>query len=421
MNSNQLPEDPFDDESKDPFAQLNHLFETLDQQGTGGFDQLSNLDPTAQAREIARSIAAEGQPEANVDPVMRMEYEQLARVAQLQVENHTGLLINRGQPLVIEPLTRGAWAERSITALEPLLTKMTSALNQDLPENFTLDLPEEIAAQLPPELRQSLGQMFSTFAPMMTSITTGTMVGRLAQRSLGSYDLPIPRADDHLLLVAPNIEEFGNDWSLRSEDLRLWVCLHETLHHALFGIPHVRKAISDLLSRHAAGFQNDPDTLQRTLEESGIDLQGDPENPPNFSQMLDPETILGAAQSPDQKALLPYLEAQVAAIIGYVDHLMDEIGTGLIANYPMITEALRRRRVETHEADRFVEKILGLNLTQDQVDRGASFVEGIIQWGSHNELNRLWEEARFLPTPNEIDNPRLWLARISLPEDPTKN
>ncbi|MBT4303231.1 MAG: hypothetical protein HOD46_05725, partial [Actinobacteria bacterium] len=96
MNSNQLPEDPFDDESKDPFAQLNHLFETLDQQGTGGFDQLSNLDPTAQAREIARSIAAEGQPEANVDPVMRMEYEQLARVAQLQVENHTGLLINRG-------------------------------------------------------------------------------------------------------------------------------------------------------------------------------------------------------------------------------------------------------------------------------------------------------------------------------------
>ena len=93
---------------------------------------------------------------------------------------------------------------------------------------------------------------------------------------------------------------------------------------------------------------------------------------------------------------------------------MDEIGTGLVPNYSMITEALRRRRVETSEADRFVEKVLGLNLTQDQVDRGASFVSGVIKWGGADDLFRLWEDKRCLPTPNEVENPRLWLARTEL-------
>ena len=31
-------------------------------------------------------------------------------------------------------------------------------------------------------------------------------------------------------------------------------------------------------------------------------------------------------------------------------------------------------------------------------------------------LNRLWESESLLPTPNELDAPGLWLARIDLPE-----
>jgi putative hydrolase len=130
----------------------------------------------------------------------------------------------------------------------------------------------------------------------------------------------------------------------------------------------------------------------------------------------DPETLLGAIQSPEQQQLLPQLEALVAVIVGYVDHVMDGIGGGLIGTYSMLTEALRRRRVEVAPSDRFVERLFGLELTQPQYDRGAAFVEGVAERAGDAGLGRLWESERTLPTPAEVDAPGLWLARIDLPE-----
>ena len=96
---------------------------------------------------------------------------------------------------------------------------------------------------------------------------------------------------------------------------------------------------------------------------------------------------------------------------------MDSVGDGLLASYGQLTEALRRRRVEADPADRFVERMLGLELTQDQYDRGAAFVDGVVERAGGEGLYRLWEDERMLPTPNELDAPGLWLARIDLPLD----
>ena len=94
---------------------------------------------------------------------------------------------------------------------------------------------------------------------------------------------------------------------------------------------------------------------------------------------------------------------------------MDQVGTKLIGSYGMLTEALRRRRVETSEADRFVERLIGLELTQATYDRGAAFVDGVVERAGEEGLSRLWEGERMLPSPPEVDAPGLWLARIDLP------
>jgi uncharacterized protein (DUF2342 family) len=75
---------------------------------------------------------------------------------------------------------------------------------------------------------------------------------------------------------------------------------------------------------------------------------------------------------------------------------------------------LRRRRIEATEADRFVERLLGLNLTQVQVQRGHDFAAGVVERAGSAGLNRLFERAGALPTPSELDAPGLWLARIDL-------
>ena len=162
------------------------------------------------------------------------------------------------------------------------------------------------------------------------------------------------------------------------------------------------------------GFEADPDALESRL--SDLDLANADSLSGLQSVLGDPEVILGAVQSPAQRVLLPQITALVTVIAGYVDWTMDSIGRGLIGSYQRLSEALRRRRVTAEAADRFIERMFGLELSQDQYDRGAAFASGVVERAGTEGLARLWRSARELPTPAEVDAPGLWLARIDLPE-----
>jgi len=153
-----------------------------------------------------------------------------------------------------------------------------------------------------------------------------------------------------------------------------------------------------------------------SLDTSGIEsaLESiDPMDPEALQTALgDPSALLGAIQSEVRNALNPELSALTAVIVGYVDHVMDTVGTTLISSYGMLTEALHRRRVEAGAADRFVDHLLGLELGREQYERGEAFVHGVLERGG--DINRLFMDAKDLPTPNEVDAPGLWLARIDL-------
>ena len=411
-------DDPNDPTSSDPFSGLpfaGDLFRAMGAAGPEG----------DHGRQIAMSVATGNRSEPNVDPMERIEWERLVRVAELQVADRTGLDVVRGHALTIQPVTRAAWASRSFDALRPLLGRLAETLNEGPAfDGVPVGLEDDPTAAW-------MQGLLASISPLIAGVMTGTLVGRLAVRSLGTYDLPIPRSDDSLLVVAPNVADFASEWNLPADDLRLWVCLHEAVHHAVLGVPHVRSALTDLLTRHAGAFRNDPASLQELMDDldlaplqelmSGLGPMAGPEAMMKLQQVMvelqqviSPDLILGAVRSPEQEALLPRIEALVAVVIGYSDHFMDEIGGRLVTNYPMLTEALRRRRVQTDDADRFIEHILGLNLTQEQVDRGTAFVAGVVDRAGDDGLRRLWANERHLPTPNEVDAPGLWLARIDL-------
>ena len=82
---------------------------------------------------------------------------------------------------------------------------------------------------------------------MMAEMTTGTMVGHLAGRCLGTYDLPIPREGDRILLIAPTLTLLEKIGVFPKKILKLWICLHEVTLHTILGIPHVRQNLSGLL------------------------------------------------------------------------------------------------------------------------------------------------------------------------------
>ncbi len=387
----------------DPFGGIPFLGEIMRMMQGGGAGSSDT------ARQLAHTIANDGEAEPNIDPTDRIAVEELVRVAELQVAGASELPVARSGPLRVEVGNRSQWADRTIEHYRPLFETLSTSMAAGL------EPPEDLPADDP--MSAMLAGFSKMLAPMMLGMTTGSMVGHLARRAMGGHDLPVPRpADAPLLILLRNVDEFGRDWSLDRDDLRLWICLHEVAHHTVLTVPHVRDRLTSLLHRHAGAFVRDASALEDHL--GGFDLSGGPEALGELQSLLgDPEMVLGAVRSPEQEALQPELTALVAAITGYVDHLMDSIGGSLIGSYGMLTEALRRRRVEADASDRFVERILGLELDAAQYDRGSAFAAGVVERAGADGLARLFSRAEHLPTPAEVDAPGLWLARIDLPDE----
>ncbi len=361
-----------------------------------------NLDV---ARQMSRWLAVEGQPEPNVEPLERMRYEELVRVADMHVGTATGLDTSvTGGILTIRPVGRGEWASRTLEAYRPLFEGLASAL--------ALASGEEEADAEPDPAAMLLGGVSQVVGPLLLGVQAGSMVGYLAQRALGQYDLPIPRpVSDELVVVPVNVNAFAKDWSLPFDDVRLWICLSEVTHHAVLGRRHVSRRLEGLLRAYVGGFRADPAALEEKLGAV------DPTDPASFQAVLgEPTELLGAIQTPEQQTVRYQLMAVVAALEGYVDHVLDTVGRNLIGSYSPLTEALRRRRVEGADGARFVERLFGLEMGRAQFERGAAFVRGVLERAGDEGLSKLWRSERELPTPAEVDAPGLWLARIEIEE-----
>lgn len=361
------------------------------------------------ARQFAQSLATGGESESNVNPSDRIKLTELARIAELHVATATGLdLTSNGKPPTLVAVTRAEWAQRTLDAYRPLLERLAERLSMQIDDPDADEAPE---AQL-------IGGMFKFLNPMMMAMTSGSMAGHLATGSLGQYDLPVPRSGNEITVIVTNVKEFAQEWSIPLDDVRLWVSIHELTFHAVLNVPHVRDALTDLIARYIDGFQSNPRALEERL--SGLELtSGDPMDLQSQLQNVlgDPEALLGAMRSEDQAITVPHLESLLAVVVGYVDHVMDTVATGLIGSVGLLTEAFRRKRVTAGQADRFVERLLGVDVTSEVVERGRAFVDGVVERAGADGLARLWEKAENLPTLNELAAPGLWLARIDLPTD----
>jgi putative hydrolase len=359
------------------------------------------------ARQLAHAVAAEGETVVNVDPSLRFHVQELARLAELHVQQLTGLTISvAGRPVEVVPVNRTTWVARTLDAYRPLFERLAGSLasSPSAPE-------EDPDAPVPAELAL-VGELAKLVTPSMLGVAIGSMIGHLARRSFGPYDLPIPRPGEREVLLLPaTIDAVAEEWSLDRDELLLWVSLHQLTTQAVLGVPHVSDGLTALLQEHAGGFRPDPRSLADRMSQLDVD---DPTSGLADLQRLfgDPEVLLGAVRSPEQESLRPRLDALVAVITGYVDHIVDEAAATATASGARLGEVARRRRVELGGGERLLERLLGLHLTPDQVVRGRGFVTGVVDRAGPSGLARLWDSPTTLPTPAEVDAPGLWLARL---------
>jgi len=244
-------------------------------------------------------------------------------------------------------------------------------------------------------------------------MSVGSMVGTMSHHAFGQYDIPLPREPIHQLLLVPsNINSFASDWSIPVDDVRMWVLIQELTAHSVLGVNHVRETISATVRRYVAGFRPNPSAMFERM--TGIEVSNDDPMAMLQKFLSDPSLILGAVRSKEQEALSPTLDAMVAAIIGYIDHSVDAIAYRVLGGGTQIAEAVRRRRVESSSNDVFLEQLLGLRLTRQQLERGRTFIGGVVERAGNDGVSQLFSGPDNLPTPSELDAPGLWLARLEI-------
>lgn len=364
------------------------------------------------ARQMATWAATGGKPQDNVDPVARVRLEELIRVAELHVAEATGLAVSSSGVLRVRAVAAPEWALRTLEAWKPRLEALAGRMNSAIASDAAQPSPEQQDLAGGDPMAQLFSNLPQVLGPFLFGLQAGSMVGQLASRAMGQYDLPIPRPQsDELLMVPTAIDSFASDWSLDPDDVRLWVCLRETVNHAVLGRPHVRARLDDLIDQYVAAFDPNPSMLEEKL--GGID----PSDLTSMQEMLgDPETLLGEMENDEQRRVKAQLRSLLSAVTGYVDHIMDSVGRRLIGSYGPLTEALRRRRLEETAGTRILAKLLGVSLDEAAYEQGKDFVRGVVERAGDDGLARLWASAKELPTPAEVAAPGLWLARIDLPE-----
>jgi putative hydrolase len=361
------------------------------------------------ARTLAYGVATDGQDDDNPDPLVRIAFEELARVAELHVANATGIsLTTGGASISFDAVGPGQWSFRVLSAYRPILQLMVEAQKQG-------------ASAMPPAMDLSslddpsggLGGLLSQFAltlgPVLLGMQFGSAAGHLAQRSFGQYALPLPWPESNTLLLVPsNVARFAEDWSLPLQEVQLWVCLRELTMHAVMTRPGVRSSLTLLLgdaAAHAAA-------SQKSMVERLGDGLGDPAALEGV--LSDPESLLADLISPEQQHISNALTALTTSIGAYVDHVTAGIAATLTSSPAALSEAWYRYRVEDAKGEQAFAGLFGLNVGQAEVDRGASFIDGVVERAGEDALTRLWADEKDLPTPADVDAPGLWLARIGL-------
>ena len=204
-------------------------------------------------------------------------------------------------------------------------------------------------------------------------------------------------------IVEPTLADFAKEWSLDADHVGLWVCCSEILSHEVLSQPEVNTVLRQLYEAYIDEFDL---TMEQEWESKMemLDQSGDP------GEML--ESLFGETgqltveftESEEQQEISNQISAIASAVAGYVHHLSQKATGSILGSSDHIAEAFRRR--EANNA--LGRQIFGIDA---DIDAGIAFVQEL---EDHNALDRLWKDETSLPTPKEIELPRLWLARMDL-------
>jgi len=283
-----------------------------------------------------------------------------------------------------EPVDRPLWIEGNLNSLKKVLDPVADKLGQGM---------------------GPLSGAVSAAAGALLAVEVGAVSGMLAQRVLGQYEFPIldPEAPARLLFVSPNLAVAASALDAEPDELLRWVALHEVTHALQFGgVPWLRPHIATMVRELLGGLQVDPVRLMKMPDTSDFRSIVDKIREGDLATL-----IVG----PERRAVLDAMQAFMAVLEGYAEHVMDEVGAEILPNLPELRGAMDRRRRDRSGLMRIFEKLIGMDMKLRQYELGKQFCDAVAKAGGIAALNRVWEGPAQMPTLAELEDPDAWMAR----------
>lgn len=349
------------------------------------------------ARQIAVALAAGEEAVHEVSAADAAELEESVRLAELWLAEAPGLP-SLPRVATVRALTPARWAEQATSLREivdPLAAKVAAAVN----EQSSSIAPEGEAAMLAPVLQQ--------MAPVFLGIQAGVALGSLAAGILGSYDLPLPLADEGRVdVVLPAVDALANSYGLDRRETRMWVALHETAHRIEF------EALSGVSAHFFALFHNYVAALDVDLSGAFERLQSlDITSPDRLREAMEEQGFFGLLDSPATQQALGRVQRFLALLEAFADRAVEAAAVRL-ASGSRIAEAMARRRADPSPGEKMFQRFVGLEILPEHVRAADTFCRGVLVASSWQALLAVWDDPENLPTEEELAEPAAWLARV---------
>lgn len=316
----------------------------------------------------------------------QQQYEQMVKQSEPLVATFLG--VNLPEPIEqVQVVDRRAWLDANFDSLSHMLEPLEQMLYK---------------------LRDRQGAAAGWLNGRIAGMQLGLLLGFLARRVLGQYDLSLlsPDADARgaLMFVEPNIAQMQEKLGLPDEDFRMWIALHEVTHVFQFeAYPWVKPYFSE--------------TLREFLGHVTDGLMGSSMNPMQFLERLVRGRIKGEhwvqmVMSPQERKMFDKLQALMSIVEGYASHVMNDVGKKLLPSFDAIEARIAERQQNKPVLLELFDRITGMDLKLEQYRQGEEFVRAVEEAKGRTFLNQVWKGPENLPSMREIRDPKLWIGRM---------
>jgi coenzyme F420 biosynthesis associated uncharacterized protein len=362
-------------------------------QGPGAVAEVEPVPPGADhdpidwtlAEKVAHRVAGrDALAVSYLSASLRDDFHDVTEQAEHLVAEHTGLRSpGTARAQVVD---RSSWVSANITSMRRLLEPLTARVGERM-----------AASRVAPIGRRVAGT------------ETGVLLGYLAQRVLGQYDLLVLDDDDHaadaVYYVGGNILALEKRFAFRPRDFRLWIAIHEVTHRAQFtGVPWMKPYYLSLVEGSLSSIEADPRRVVQALARAAEEMR-------NGRNPLDDGGLVALIASEEQRGALSNVQALMSLLEGHGNSVMNKLGREHVSGQARMARVLHARRQSTG-VGAFLQKLIGLESKMRQYEVGETFIAAVEREAGPRAIDAAWRGPEYLPSMEELGRPHDWLTRV---------